>query len=204
MATRVDLRARLIEKLGLLAIDEMIPTSSLNQSINNGLERMATEFAWPWLVDFTTISVIAGTTLYNLPARTTKVIAIGSQASEDSLQAVSPDDMMRWIFQEGEPTIYLVRGSQIQVAPTPIRNDTLTLAYVKAENLLDDDSDVVLTPDWFLDVIVTYAAIDQAVRLKDVQLISSLEMVRKQWITSLADDSIRTSKPSRIMTRVDI
>lgn len=204
MTTRVDLQFRLIQKLGLLEDDEMIPTDSLNQSINNALERMATEFAWPWLTEFTTISLVADTDTYNLPTRCAKVVALGQQGTAEPLTKVSPEDMMRYFGMSGEPTMYLVKGNQIMVSPKPVRDDTLTLVYVKAENLLDDDSDTIFTPDWFVDIIVTYAAIDQAVRLKDVQLMSSLEMVRKQWLQSLADDAIRTVKPSRIMTRVDI
>lgn len=201
MATRVDLKAALIDKLGLLAVDEMIPEASLYRSINNGIRRMATEFDWPWLEDITTISVTAGDNEYALPARfvRAKVVSI----NETELAAQSPRNVLYAFDQEGDPVDFVISGNSIKLYPTPVQDGELVMVYTKADNELDDDADTVLTPDWYLDVIVTYAAIDQAIRLRDSQMLNNLRAAAADWIMSIRNDQIRTSKIPPIQTRDD-
>lgn len=203
MATRIDLAARLIDKLGLLTSDEMVSTDKLNRSINNGIERMATEFTWPWLQAMTTVNVLAGTSTYNLPSRCTQVIAAGLDSAEDELTSVNLREILKTTSNLGDPRKFTIIGSQIRLLPTPSVNDTLTLIYVTADTYLSDDSKVVLTPDWYLDILVTYAALDRAVPLKDQELLNSLEMMRKQWLESISESVLRTTKPARISLRED-
>jgi hypothetical protein len=201
VATRLDLKAALIDKLGLLAIDEMIPDASLYRSINNGIRRMATEFDWPWLEDIASIAVAKDDNEYDLPARfvRAKVVSI----DETELAAQSARNVLYAFNQTGDPVDFVITGNKIKLYPTPVRAGTLVMVYTKADNELADDDDTVLTPDWFLDVIVTYAAIDQAIRLRDTQMLQNLRAAAADWILSIRNDQIRTAKIPPIQTRDD-
>lgn len=201
MATRLDLKAALIDKLGLLAIDDMIPDTSLYRSINNGIARMATEFDWPWLEDIESISVSADDNTYDLPDRFVR--AKVASIDDTELAANTPRNVLFAFDQSGDPTDFVISGNSIKLYPTPNTAGTLVLVYTKADNELTDDSDTVLTPDWYLDVIVTYAAIDQAIRLRDTQMLTNLRAAAADWILSIRNDQIRTSKIPPIQTRDD-
>ncbi len=141
---------------------------------------------------------------YALPAGLVRIVAVGRGGQV--LSALAPEDMIQESFNEsGDPLFYVVEGSNIRVAPTPSRSDEeLYVVYVRPENVLTTDSDTVLAPDIYEDIIVVYAAIHQASRLKDQQLISTLEMLRKQTLESAKRDVLKTSRAPRLQVRDDV
>lgn len=191
--TLLNLRPKLIDKLGLLSIDEMIPTSSLNMAINAGARRMSSEYPWPWLKAVSTIAVTDGDNDYSLPAGAIKVLtlSIGNQLLQNS----ALEDMVRYYGVSGPPLVYSVLNGTLTLGPTPTVADTATIVYSKVEPDLVSDSDTLLTPDHYDDIILTYAAIYQATRLKDQSLLATLEMTRKQWLETIARDQLLSKQP---------
>lgn len=204
--TLAQLREDLVDQLGLLAIDEMLPAASLNRSINAGLRRMSREMDWPWLKVVTTVPLVAGTSTYALPAGFIRVVA--AAVNGQVLSVLSTEDMLTESTlttpESGEALWFTIEGSNIRLAPTPNATGTLTVVYTKPENVLSADGDVVLAPDQYRDVIVTYAAIHQATRLKDQELLASLEVVRKQTLDAIKKDALKTTRAPRIQVRDDI
>lgn len=200
--TLAALREALIDALGLLEIDQMIPTESLNRSVNAGLRRFSREREWPWLMDYTTVSLLPEDDEYPLPADVARIVVASIDGEE--VYASSPRDMIRSFGTKGRPTSFYIREGNVRLAPSPQVPETLSIVYVRPENTLADDGDTALTPDQYEDIVVTYAAVHQATRLKDQQLISTLEMVRKQLLESVTRDVIKTTKAPPIQTRSDV
>jgi hypothetical protein len=199
--TLAVLRPALIDKLGLLENDEMIPVSSLNRAINAGAKRMSSEYPWPWLKDISTISLTAGINSYTLPSGAIKILTLS--IGDNVIESSSLEDMVTYFNISGEASSYALLGNQITFGPTPAKNETANIVYSRLENTLVDDDDVLITPEHYDDVILTYAALWQAIRMKDQSLVANMEMMRKQWLTTINRDQITTKNPRITLTKED-
>lgn len=197
--TLAILRPALIDKLGLLEIDEMIPTDSLNRAINAGARRMSSEYPWPWLKAVTTIDLVAGTNEYAVPAGAVKILTM----SVDSrvINQSSLENMVTFYNLSGHPRTYDVLAGNITFGPTPVVDATATVVYSKLENTLVTDSDTLLTPDHYDDVILTYAGYYQAMRLKDVTLTNSMDALRQEWLRTISRDQLLSKNANITLTK---
>lgn len=203
MALRLDdLRDAVVDQLGLLELDHMLTTDTLNRSINTGLRRMTREMDWPWLQVYSTIPLVAGTDTYALPTNVVRIVR--ASLDGDAITSSEPVDMLNYFDISATPERFVVEGGNIRIGPKPVIAGTLKYVYIRPEPKLVNDADVVLAPDQYEDVIVTYAAIHQATRLKDLQLVNALDAVREQSLRAIRRDVIKTSKLPPIKTRNDI
>lgn len=201
MATLATLRTDLIDRVGLLVNDERIPASSLNRSLNKGLQRLSMELPWPHLQVFTTIPLLAGTALYPLPANFSTVITLGT--NNIRLTYVSLAELISYKNVQATPAAFAIEGTQIRFMPVPSHDGTADLVYARLEPALSADGDSPLLPDVYSDLLVTYAALYQATRLKDQHLLASLEALRKEMLQEIADNYRQSQQTPRIVLRKD-
>lgn len=198
--TLAQLKTKIIHKLGETTDDGML--DNLTESINAGLQQMATEFDWPWLVRSTTVSTVAGTSDYSFPTNTTRIRDIVYQ--DNALDSVQFQD---WAFyntdSSGEPVLYYLQNTTIKVAPVPDGVYVLTVEYVIAESVLSGDSDTILAPDFYSDLVAVYATIEESKRRKDRVAVDIWEMSKAAWLQRLKDNIQRSKNLPEIQTRKD-
>lgn len=200
MATLTTITAAVIHKLGETTDDGML--DNVTASINSGLQQMATEFDWPWLVTTTTIPTVSGTQAYALPATCTRIRAISND--DYLLRSVQFNEIIRFVnVPTQRPSAYYAQHDNILIAPTPGAVYMLGLEYVRCENTLSSGSDTVLCPDWYIDIVVVYAALEEARRRRDQVLVNLLEQSKQEWITRIRDNINRSRDLPDILTRPD-
>lgn len=163
---------------------------------------MSREFDWPWLKTYGSISTVSGTDMYNLPEPYVRIKAVSVDG--ERLSELSDDEILASFEETGTPRYFTIEAGQLRLAPEPDNAFTVKFIYIKRDNVLVDDDDTVLAPDDYVDVIVTYAAIHQATRLKDRELIQSLEITRQQTLKTIARDVLKTSRAPRLQIRGEL
>lgn len=202
MPIRLDeLRAAVIDQLGLLDVDHMISTESLNRSVNYGLRRMTREMDWPWLQVYTSIPVTAGDLSVALPADVVRVVA--ARIGSDELTPATLSQIVEVSEETGTPDRWNVQGSSFRIAPTPEVDGNILMVYIRPEPPLVDDADECLAPDQYEDIIVLFAAQHQAVRLKDRQLYDSIGADIQTAMKAIRRDVLKSSRIPSIKTRDD-
>lgn len=202
MPIRLDtLRESVIDQLGLLEIDHMIPEASLNRSVNYGLRRMTREMDWPWLQVFTILNIDAEALSVTLPTDVVRIIAarIGTEElTPATLAQIAPisEDI-------GTPEHFIVQGPTLRIAPAPQVDSEIRLVYIRPEPALSADDDECLAPEEYEDIIVLFAAQHQAVRLKDRQLYDSLAADIAGALKAIRRNVLKSSKIPSIKTRDD-
>lgn len=197
--TLAQLKTKVIHKLGETTDDGML--DNLTESINAGLQQMATEYDWPWLVRASTITTVAGTTDYSLPTNTTRIREIIN--SNDPLTAVTFAELVGYSGYAGTPAMFYIQRDTIKLAPNPDGVYVLSAEYVVAEAVLSGDSDTIFCPDWYADLVVVYASIEEARRRKDTVMVNLLEGSKSQWIQRIRDNIQRSKNLPDILCRGD-
>jgi hypothetical protein len=197
--TLAQLKAAVIVKLGETSDDGML--QDLTATINSGLQQMATEYDWPWLIVKDTFDTANGTADYTAPATCTRVrrLAIGTYL----LQTRQDEEMLLLDEDTGQPYFYTVEGTTITLAPTPDAIYTVKRKYVKAEAVLSGDSDTCYVPAYYSDLAAIYGALEEARRRRDQALVNLLEQSRQQWIKRISDNIQRSKDMPAIRTRSD-
>lgn len=194
-----QLKSAVITKLGETSDDGML--QNLTDTINAGLQQMATEYDWPWLLRKTTFATAASTSDYDTPANCTRIrrLAIGANV----LQVRQDEDLLYWDEVTDLPYYYNVENDTITLAPTPDAVYTVKVKYVVAEAVLSSDSDEAFVPDWYADLAAIYGALEEARRRRDQVLVNLLEQSRQQWVKRISDNIQRTKDLPEIRTRSD-
>lgn len=201
--TLADLEDRLRHKLGLPSNDQKIPATDLDISINDGMNAMATDFDWPWLMTQETINTISGTAAYSLPAGHVRTLFVSDTNRGLDLTALQRRDLTKWVRQTGSPSFYSTYGAAIRFGPTPGAVYVLTHVYIQAESALVDPTDEPLCPDHFSDIIVLYAAIEESTRLKDFSMRNAFMQDIVLWIKRMKDNTRQEASTLRVKSRAD-
>lgn len=205
--TLAQLRTLTIHKLGLTSGDGRL--ADIDVSINSGLRAMATDYDWPWLIRSTTFDTVDGTEAYNTPARWTRTRSLSISPttapvySVPLLESVQREKLLEYEGISGLPVAYCEENSQLLLGPIPNQVWTIKHIYVVAENTLTADADTVICPDWYIDIIATYGALEESRRREDSVLTSMLESARGEWLKRLQDQIVRTKDLPSIRMRGD-
>lgn len=206
--TRVQLLPQVRQRLAAATNDALLTQAALYQSINNGLVNFAAEREWYWLDATTTITTSEGVGSYDLPANCTQIHVVnneaGGQGGVFELDQVQYRELIRYAnSQTNIPRMYALIGNQIILAPVPNSVFNIFLYYQQAETVLTGDSDEILCPDFYADVVVTYAALDAAIMIRDQGLIGSLTQLQQQQLERVDKEVWRSDVGPRIVTRTD-
>lgn len=142
---RTALRTR-IRALTNINSTALLSDTQINEVLNEVHLEICGSFQWPFAVDSTSVSVVAGDATYTLPADTKDVLLVsrsGNVYEPRQLQAISvfdadvlPETTSNW------PRYYTVEGLTLTLFPTPAANETLTVRYQANVEALDSDGDV--------------------------------------------------------------
>lgn len=206
--TRVQLLPQVRQRLAAATADALLTQAALYQSINNGLVNFAAEREWYWLDATTTLTTSVGVGTLTLPANCTQIHTLntetGSPGGVSELDLVQYRELLRsGNSQTNIPRVYSLIGNQIILAPVPNAIYNLYLYYQQAETVLTNDSDQILCPDFYADVVVTYAALDAAIMIRDQGLIASLTQLQQQQLNRVDKEVWRSDVGPRIVTRTD-
>lgn len=201
--TLQDLRDRLRHKVALPSNDQMVPDTDLDISINDGMNAMAADYDWPWLFKGETITTVAGQAAYLLPADHVRTLWVSDDTIGQDLIAKQRRDLTRWIVIQGRPYYYSVYGAGIRFGPKPDAVYTFSHTYLQAEPALVDPTDEPLCPDIYSDLIVLYAAIEEATRLKDFTQRTAFMNDAAAWTAKIKKHVRQEASTLRIKTRQD-
>lgn len=200
--TRLQLLDRVRNRLSVTSDDAILTQTVLYECINDGIQAFADERNWPWLEAVGTVSLTAGTASYALPADFIRIHVADIDGAE--LEYVQYSDFLRDRFTNSrQPRKFTIVGGTIHVSPTPDTAYTLNLWYQRAERALGNDTDETYAPDRRAALLATYAAIYAAAKLRDVDLIRSLTVLRDDDLKRAVDDVQRGTAGPSIMTRRD-
>lgn len=194
-----QLKAAVIVKLGETADDGML--QNLTDTINAGLQQMATEYDWPWLIRKDTFDTVKDQADYSTPTNCTRVRLLAIDQSV--LQVRDAEDIIYWDQETDLPYFYAVENDTISLAPIPDAVYTVKRKYVIAEAVLSGDSDTCFVPPHYSDIVAVYGALEEARRRRDQALVNLLEQSRVQWIKRISDNIQRSKDMPEIRTRGD-
>lgn len=190
--TLADYRARVYDKLGLPTTDGHVTTAQVNAALNAALQEYATEYDWPWLQSEATITTVAGTQTYALPARYTRTLYLIDGDGQGELEYRPRRQLAAYEGETGRARFYSGLVGTVALYPEPNDAVTLTHGYVISEAEMDDDADTILLPDAYADFLVTIAARKIALRRKDTELKRLLDEEHTQWLGRIRNEQRRT------------
>lgn len=202
--TLATLRTMVRQRLGLQSTDGRLTDASLTQSINSALNKMATEFNWPWLLTHEEFSTVALQNEYDPPADWVKTMWLKIDNYNFSLTSRQRQDLIQFDTSVGIPGSFAIWEQKIWLSPAPDTNAyTVQHSYLRKENTLTADGDTVLCPDQYIDIVVIYTAIFESRRMKDSGLEDQLLTDKKEWIRNIAKLIPEVDVLPRIRTRSD-
>lgn len=134
----------------------------------------------------TTFSTVAGTSLYALPATFDHLISIdlGASSARTWLMPYNPNERPlltdaagAW---DGVPGWYRLRGSYVELLPTPGGVYSVTIWFCPSMTELSSSGDQIDTISRLDEYVIAYAARLLAIRDKDQQLVSSCNMLMQE------------------------
>lgn len=145
------------------------------------------------------IALTAGTSTYELPARSIRVDSLRDPATSQILTPVSIDDLDAYPASSGTPTMYALVGSDLQVYPTPTATGSLELRYrLNPSDMVEDDDEPILHPD-YRHLLVSYARSKLFLFEDDPQMAS---VWGAQWTVDLAELRADLQKRGRRIRQV--
>lgn len=149
---RSEIRAR-VRALTNIYSTALLSDAQINEVVNEVHLELCGSFQWPFTVQSTTVSVVAGTSTYALPAGTLSVLMVsrtGNVSEFRHLNAISvfdadvlPDTSANW------PRYYTVENGSLTLYPAPAAGEDLTVRYTEQVDAIDDDADVPPFADEF-------------------------------------------------------
>lgn len=197
--TLAQLKQAVIVKMGETSDDGML--ENLVDTINAGLQEMATDYDWPWLLRSTTFTTAANDAEYDTPANCTRIRTLSILSAP--LGVKQWEELLDYEGVTDQPRYYNIENTTIQLAPTPNAVYTVRVKYVVAEAVLEIDADECFVPDYYSDFAAVYCALKEAERRRDTVLVNLLEASRQRWMKRIQDNITRTKELPYIRTRPD-
>jgi hypothetical protein len=187
------------------------PDTDLNEYINRGYaalyRKLTVVVPDQRFLSTSTISTVSGTTTYSLPADFDHLISIDMLANGVLSWLTSfempdrPGLASASASGTGIPTTYRLRGSNIEVLPTPASVYTITLWYVPNTAQFTADNNTFDTIVRLDDYVISYASLQVAVRDKNWPLVGECRTAMAELDPEL--EAIARSRdknsPSRIV-----
>lgn len=210
MATLVQLRDQVRDRVGLDVNDPMISGIVVNSLINGSLATIASLGDFSWLVREDTVALVSGTREYTLATDVTKVRWVDADlaAANYRMELFRRSDMGRLDdLASGQPRHYSVEGRQLRVAPAPdataATGGNLRVGVVRSEPVLSVDGSSPLLPVHYDDAVVSMAALRVAIRIGNPELVSMLQNEQAMWMELLRDNEGLTQASPRVRVTRD-
>ena len=184
---RTEIAPLVRDRLGLASDDNRVNNTTIYNSINAALRRMANDFDWPWLITSETFTLNSGDSSHTKPADFQRTLWISVPGDNIEIRNTQRRALIRWSSVRGYPRYFSTEGSVITFAPTSNRSLEVLHTYVRNENQLANDTDEPLCPDDSIDVVILYAAIYQAIKMRDTTMAGSLMNELKEIKTNIKE-----------------
>jgi hypothetical protein len=199
--TLTDLIAGVRLRMNSYSTDTRLTDAVITGAINDAIRKITLEHDWFWLVPTpATISTIAGTKSYSLPAAHLRTKNLVLTDTGDALVQYPITDLDR-VVAEGRPQIYAIEGSTLYLAPTPDAVYAIQHRYFQTETPLTSGSDTPLIPKEFSEGIIQEASKNAARFIKDSQLAQECAADYNDWLKTARDNNLKSKEPMRVRVR---
>jgi hypothetical protein len=155
--TLATLRTNVRTRLGIPTDDALYSDATLTALLNDGLQFISTEADWYWLEKTETLSLVNGTSAYNVAADCTRTINAADPTGVP-LERKPIDELEAMSASTGAVVrFFSPYGLQIHFRPVPNTSISVSHRYIGGETALSGDSDVPLIPTQFQPILVEYA-----------------------------------------------
>jgi len=204
---RGELRARIYDITGLNQDDVMATPAQVNRHIASALRTVTSDYDWPWLIDEATVTLVAGTGDYAVPATWLKTYDLIVTAPDlGPLTYVSPlgiDGMFDGV-ERGVPTHFTIVESMLRIRPVPNASGTATHRFKLGEPALTADfgaGSTPLMPAEFHDQLCELAAGMTLRSTRDSDRANEYFQAYAAWSKRLRDEGSRKKGARRIRVR---
>lgn len=194
MATLLQLRRMVRNRLGVSANDSFFANDKLDDAINSAVATLEAERNWPWQQRYTTLTTTDDTGEITLPTdwRSTRAVWV----SEYELDFVPVYDLLPIpTTRTGTPAIYSHNNGKLLVRPVPTVGTGIVLLYDREASLLVDDADVPEIPENAYPAIVAKAAQLCSTREDDRPSAQTHLIEYSQWVERLYQNSVQSRRP---------
>lgn len=198
MANLLELRNTLRSLGDFASGDTRISDTVVNREINRALRRIAMRHDWPWLQAKRDVITVDGLDEYSLPQDFLRLVTLDRPDVQLALYLRSPREIEKY-RPAGPPIVYAIYGGKL-VIPT-LGGYTLRLRYIKQENVLTQDTDAPLIPDYWNDGIYHAALAELNKIVKAVDLAGVNEQRFGQWVKETQDNIQQSEASPRIYNR---
>lgn len=202
MMTLADYRSEIRSIGNFPANDTRITDAVINREINRVLRRIAMIHDWPWLQTDRTITTSASRALYALPDDFLRLVSLRFTDNTAPINLVLRSKQeVDAVPGPGQPHVFGIWAGEVKLAPTPGGTYTLCLSYISQENILTNDSDVPLIPDYWNNGVLDGALVEllrTAARADEAML---AEQRFGQWVTETQDNVRQSREVPRVRVR---
>lgn len=195
----MEYREKVRNRAGIASGDQFIPSSVIDDAVNQALEQIDAEYHWPWLEVTNTFTTVAGTDTYALPAdyRATRSILLrNTGGNQRILYNVSPTQALaKSSTATGVPDAYGIIGNNIVFVETPDQEYTVTHLYYRQTIELVADDDEPLIPDQWHGSVVAAAAANIAMREELRGIKDACDQDVANWIRRMRNALRRSTGP---------
>lgn len=195
-----DLLSRVREKGGFDSDDTGLTDAKITPFINTALKQIAVEHDWPWLKTSATISAVAGTAAYSLPADYLKTDSLVIPSLGIVLENRDIDELDRVIYND-RPSLFAIEAEQVVIKPTPDSSYSITHRYFRNERALSTGSDTPYIPTAYDEGIVEFAVALAFRKLRQVDKAALALNEYREWLKRTRDVVKRSRRPVRVQVR---
>lgn len=205
MTTNTVIYDHVRERLGVPTSDPALTDAILLDLINAANRKLSLVHDWPWLVttDTTLTATVADQAEYTPASNWRKTLYLVCD-SDQELQLRQAQDIVRYQANSGYPFFYAVKGTTIQISPTPDTVYTLEHEYIKSVTLMTLGSEESEVPEWALDLLIEGVCVLAAKRLHDTDLARAMQQEYSETLEVMRDEVRRTKQNPVPRHRTDI
>jgi hypothetical protein len=198
VSTLSDLRSTLRSLGNFPAADTRITDAVIDREINRALKRIAMVHDWPWLQKVRTIITAADLGEYPIPTDFLRALSV--RIGTRNLYLRSPQEKDQ-DSRTGQPTAWTIWAGRFEVAPMPDGEYEIEVRYIRQENVLVQDTDAPLIPDYWEDGLLDAALSALLLMVARPDEAGLAESRFQTWIRETQDNIQQTRGAPRVRVR---
>lgn len=188
-------------RLGTPENENFYSAQQLDSLINEALQTISVENAWPWLQTTTTFPTVAGTRFYTPPTNWQRTKALSIDGF-NTLVFLDLQESREWPDEVHDvPLFYTIYQEQIYLSPTPSAIYTVRHDYIRQENKLIDDTDEPIMPDQFQYSILAFTAHLAHLRAGDLPRAEAALKEYNNWKKRMEEARPRSASTIKVRVR---
>lgn len=202
MATLAEYRAQIRSIGNFPTNDTRITDAVVNREINRALRRIAMVHDWPWLQNEKTITTVAQQATYTLPSDFLRLVSLRFVDNTIPVNlSLRSNQEVDEVPGPGQPHVYSIWNGKVKLAPFPVGTYTLSLRYIRQEDVLVNDTDAPLIPDYWDNGVIDGALVELYRTAARTDEASLAEQRFGQWVTETQDNVRQSREAPRVRVR---